>query len=126
MRGGGWVPRGMSASLREPWGGRSASLSLQLPGPPCSMLLQAWEWEDEDQASMGPASSMGSFHQSGSECEADEYLKDRAWAQESDSDHRCSSESPERPASAFTSDVPHVVPCKFIISLAFPLTSGEH
>nr|XP_005908179.1 PREDICTED: uncharacterized protein KIAA1257 homolog [Bos mutus] len=89
------------------------------------MSLQAWEWEDEDQASMGPASSMGSFHQSGSECEADEYLKDRAWAQESDSDHRCSSESPERPASAFTSDMPHVVPCKFIISLAFPLTSGH-
>ncbi|XP_024839095.1 uncharacterized protein CFAP92 isoform X2 [Bos taurus] len=89
------------------------------------MSLQAWEWEDEDQASMGPASSMGSFHQSGSECEADEYLKDRAWAQESDSDHRCSSESPERPASAFTSHMPHVVPCTFIISLAFPLTSGH-
>ncbi|KAF4023795.1 hypothetical protein G4228_016056 [Cervus hanglu yarkandensis] len=89
------------------------------------MSLQAWEWEDEDQASTGPVSSMGSFHQSGSECEADEYLKDRAWAQESDSDHRCSSESSERPTSAFNSDVPHVVPCKFVISLAFPLTSGH-
>ncbi|KAB0377726.1 hypothetical protein FD755_009304, partial [Muntiacus reevesi] len=89
------------------------------------MSLQAWEWEDEDQASTGPVSSMGSFHRSGSECEADEYLKGRAWAQESDSDHRCSSESSERPASAFNSDVPHVVPCKFVISLAFPLTSGH-
>lgn len=89
------------------------------------MSLQAWEWEDEDQASTGPVSSMGSFHQSGSECEADEYLKDRAWAQESDSDHRCSSESSERPTSAFNSDAPHVVPCKFVISLAFPLTSGK-
>ena len=59
------------------------------------MLLQAWEWEDEDQASMGPASSMGSFHQSGSECEADEYLKDRAWAQESDS-HQAPPASPRR------------------------------
>ncbi|KAM9681690.1 uncharacterized protein CFAP92 isoform 2-T2 [Dama dama] len=115
----------MPASLPEPWGDRGASLSWQPPGPPCSMSLQAWEWEDEDQASTGPVSSMGSFHQSGSECEADEYLKDRAWAQESDSDHRCSSESSERPTSAFNSDVPHVVPCKFVISLAFPLTSGH-
>ncbi|XP_055269437.1 uncharacterized protein CFAP92 [Moschus berezovskii] len=88
------------------------------------MSLQAWEREDEDQASVGPVSSTGSFHQSGSECEAAESLKDRAWAQESDSDHRCSSESSERPASTFNSDAPHVVPCKFVISLAFPLISG--
>lgn len=90
------------------------------------MSLQAWEWEDEDQASMGPvSSSMGSVHQPGSECEADQYLKDRAPARESDSDHRCSSESSERPASAFSADAPHIVPCEFVIALAFPLTSGK-
>ncbi|XP_017893729.1 PREDICTED: uncharacterized protein KIAA1257 homolog isoform X2 [Capra hircus] len=115
----------MSASLQEPWGARSASLSLQPPGPPRSMSLQAWEWEDEDQASMGPVSSMGSFRQSGSECGADEHLKDQAWAQESDSERRGSSESSERPTSVCSSDAPHVVPCKFTISLAFPLTSGH-
>ncbi|XP_070319613.1 uncharacterized protein CFAP92 isoform X2 [Odocoileus virginianus] len=90
------------------------------------MSLQAWEWEDEDQASVGPvSSSMGSVHQSGSECEAHQYLKDRARARESDSDHRCSSESSERPASAFSADAPHIVPCEFVIALAFPLTSGH-
>ena len=89
------------------------------------MSLQAGEWEDEDQASMGPVSSMGSFRQSGSECGADEHLKDQAWAQESDSERRGSSESSERPTSVCSSDAPHVVPCKFTISLAFPLTSGK-
>nr|XP_020728136.1 uncharacterized protein KIAA1257 homolog isoform X6 [Odocoileus virginianus texanus] len=90
------------------------------------MSLQAWEWEDEDQASVGPvSSSVGSVHQSGSECEAHQYLKDRARARESDSDHRCSSESSERPASAFSADAPHIVPCEFVIALAFPLTSSH-
>ncbi|XP_029098449.1 uncharacterized protein KIAA1257 homolog isoform X4 [Monodon monoceros] len=89
------------------------------------MWLPACEWEDEDQASMGAVSSMGSFYQSVSECEVEENLKVRAWAQESATGHQCSGESSEGPASTFDSDVPHVVPCKFIISLAFPVTAGH-
>ncbi|KAB0401879.1 hypothetical protein E2I00_011804 [Balaenoptera physalus] len=89
------------------------------------MWLQACEWEDEDEASTGAVSSMGSFYQSGSECEVEESLKVRAWAQESATGHQCSGESSEGPASTFDSDVPHVVPCKFIISLAFPVTAGH-
>ncbi|KAF3828868.1 hypothetical protein GH733_003132, partial [Mirounga leonina] len=88
------------------------------------MSLHAWEWEDEDRASMGPMSSMASFYQSGSECDMEEYLKVKAQAQESDSEHPCSSESSYGPASTFNSDVPQVVPCKFIISLAFPVNTG--
>ncbi|XP_057562296.1 uncharacterized protein CFAP92 [Hippopotamus amphibius kiboko] len=89
------------------------------------MSLHAWEWGDEDQVSVGPASSTGSFYPSGSECDVEEHLPVRAWAQESDTDHPCSSESSEGPASTFDSDVPHTVPCKFIISLAFPATAGH-
>lgn len=74
---------------------------------------------------MGTMSSMGSFYQSGSECEVEENLKVRAWAQESATGYQCSGESSEGPASTFDSDVPHVVPCKFIISLAFPVTAGK-
>ncbi|XP_045846697.1 uncharacterized protein KIAA1257 homolog isoform X2 [Meles meles] len=88
------------------------------------MSLHAWEWEDEDPVSMGRMSSMASFYQSGSECDMEEYLKVKAQAQESDSEHPCSSESSSGLASAFISDVPHVVPCKFIISLAFPVNTG--
>ncbi|KAM9075129.1 LOW QUALITY PROTEIN: uncharacterized protein CFAP92 [Megaptera novaeangliae] len=89
------------------------------------MWLQACEWEDKDEASTGAVSSMGSFYQSGSECEVQESLKVRAWAQESATGHQCSGESSEGPASTFDSDVPHVVPCQFIISLAFPVTAGH-
>nr|KAF6456651.1 hypothetical protein HJG63_007219 [Rousettus aegyptiacus] len=89
------------------------------------MSLHAWEWEDEDRASMGPMPSMGSFYQSTSECDVEEYLKARAQAQESDSDQCSSIESSEGPASTFNSDVPQVVPCKFIISLAFPVNVEE-
>ncbi|XP_034514752.1 uncharacterized protein KIAA1257 homolog [Ailuropoda melanoleuca] len=89
------------------------------------MSLHAWEWEDEDRASMGPMSSMVSFYQSGSECDMEEYLKVKAQAQESDSERPCSSESSYGPASTFNSDVPQVVPCKFIISLAFPVNTGN-
>ncbi|XP_022262036.1 uncharacterized protein CFAP92 isoform X16 [Canis lupus baileyi] len=88
------------------------------------MSLHAWEWEDEDRVSMGPMSSMGSFYQSGSECDMEEYLKVKAQAQESDSEHPFSSESSYGPASTFNSDVPQVVPCKFIISLALPVNTG--
>ncbi|XP_077622974.1 uncharacterized protein CFAP92 [Crocuta crocuta] len=68
---------------------------------------------------------MGSFYQSGSECEMEERLRARAQAPESDSDQRCGSESLSSPAGSFGSDVPQVVPCKFVISLAFPVTAGH-
>nr|XP_031326888.1 uncharacterized protein KIAA1257 homolog isoform X9 [Camelus dromedarius] len=89
------------------------------------MSLNAWEWEDEDRASVGPVSSVSSFHPSGSECEVDEDLQVGAWAQESESDHQCSSRSSAGSVSAVNSDVPHVVPCTFVISLAFPVTAGR-
>ncbi|XP_044919319.1 uncharacterized protein KIAA1257 homolog isoform X6 [Mustela putorius furo] len=88
------------------------------------MSLNAWEREDEDPVSMGPLSSMASFYQSGSECDVEEYLKVKAQAQESDSEHPCSSESSFGLASTLDSDVPQAVPCKFIISLAFPVSTG--
>uniref|UniRef100_A0A8D2CUI7 Cilia and flagella associated protein 92 (putative) n=1 Tax=Sciurus vulgaris TaxID=55149 RepID=A0A8D2CUI7_SCIVU len=87
------------------------------------MSLNAWEWEDEDQASIDPLSSLHSFLQTANECVVDEYLRTRA--QEYDSDNRCSSlGSLEEPATASASDVPQLVPCEFIISLAFPLNLG--
>ncbi|XP_063662291.1 uncharacterized protein CFAP92 isoform X11 [Pan troglodytes] len=89
------------------------------------MSLHAWEWE-EDPASIEPISSITSFYQSTSECDVEEHLKAKARAQESDSDRPCSSiESSSEPASTFSSDVPHVVPCKFTISLAFPVNMGQ-
>ncbi|XP_053514441.1 uncharacterized protein CFAP92 [Artibeus jamaicensis] len=90
------------------------------------MSLHAWDWEDEDTASMEPTSSMGSFCQSVSDCDVEEYLKARAQAPESDSDRQCSSiESSDGPGSAFHSDMPQVVPCTFVISLAFPVSVGH-
>ncbi|XP_047390570.1 uncharacterized protein CFAP92 isoform X2 [Sciurus carolinensis] len=87
------------------------------------MSLNAWEWEDEDQASIDPLSSLHSFLQTANECVVDDYLRTRA--QEYDSDNRYSSlGSLEEPATAFDSDVPQLVPCKFIISLAFPINLG--
>ncbi|XP_042768002.1 uncharacterized protein KIAA1257 homolog isoform X4 [Panthera leo] len=99
------------------------------PGVPglwvlCGMSLHAWEWEDQDRASMGPMSSMGSFYRSGSEWDTEEYLKVRGQAPELDSDHPCSKSS-HGPADSFQSDVPQAVPCKFVISLAFPVTAGH-
>lgn len=90
------------------------------------MSLHTWDWEDEDTMSMGPVSSMGSFCQSMSDGDVEEYLKARNQAQEWDSDRQCSSiEFSDGPASAFNSDMPQVVPCKFIISLAFPVNTGK-
>ncbi|KAM5309310.1 uncharacterized protein CFAP92 isoform 2-T2 [Glossophaga mutica] len=90
------------------------------------MSLNAWDWEDEDTASMGPTSSMGSFCQSMSDCDVEEYLKARDQAQEWDSDRQGSSiESSDGPASTFNSDIPQGVPCTFIISLAFPVSVGH-
>ncbi|XP_072865913.1 uncharacterized protein CFAP92 isoform X2 [Chlorocebus sabaeus] len=89
------------------------------------MSLNAWEWE-EDPASIEPISSITSFYQSTSECDVEEHLKAKARARESDSDRQCSStESSSEPASTFSSDVPHVVPCTFTISLAFPVNTGH-
>ncbi|XP_073087212.1 uncharacterized protein CFAP92 [Manis javanica] len=89
------------------------------------MSLDAWEWEGEDRGSVGPRASMGTSHQSGSECEVEECLKAGAGAQESESDHQCSSIGSSGPASTFNSDPPHVVPCEFTISLAFPVNVGH-
>lgn len=117
------------ACLRGTEGGDSSAFIVFQPGVPglwvlCGMSLHAWEWEDEDRASMGPMSSMGSFYQSGSEWDTEEYLKVRGQAPESDSDHPCSKSS-HGPADSFQSDVPQAVPCKFVISLAFPVTAGK-
>nr|XP_005600397.2 uncharacterized protein KIAA1257 homolog isoform X1 [Equus caballus] len=88
------------------------------------MSLHSWEWEDEDRTSTGPLVSPGSFYQTRSECDVEECLKARA--QVSDSDHQCSSvESSDGPASNPNSDVPQVVPCQFVISLAFPARFGH-
>ncbi|KAL0584672.1 hypothetical protein AAY473_040516 [Plecturocebus cupreus] len=87
------------------------------------MSLHAWEWE-EHPASIEAITSITSFYQFTSECDVEEHLKARA--QESDSDRQCSSiTSSSEPASAFGSDVPHVVPCKLSISLAFPVNMGH-
>lgn len=74
---------------------------------------------------MGLMPSMDSFYQSMNECDEEEYLKARAQAQESDSDQCRNIESLNRPASTFNADVFQVVPCKFIISLAFTVNMGK-
>ncbi|XP_016053441.1 PREDICTED: uncharacterized protein KIAA1257 homolog [Miniopterus natalensis] len=84
------------------------------------MSLHAWDWEDEDVESMEPMGALSNFCQSMSECQVEECLS--AKAQESESDQQySSSRSPDGRASTFSSEVPQVVPCKFIISLAFPV-----
>lgn len=91
------------------------------------MSLRAWEWEEEGRASMDPASSMASAYQSASEFEeTEEYLKSRTPAQEWDSEDQFSSlHSSEGPVCTYNSDVPQVVPCRFVISLAFPAITGR-
>ncbi|XP_069848159.1 uncharacterized protein [Dipodomys merriami] len=90
------------------------------------MSLQAWEWEeDEDQGSMEPISPLASFYKSLSDCDVEEYLRAKARAQESDSDDHFSMDSSFKTASTFDSDAPQVVPCKFVISLAFPANAGQ-
>ncbi|XP_023372725.1 uncharacterized protein KIAA1257 homolog [Otolemur garnettii] len=90
------------------------------------MSLHAWQWEDEEHSSTGVISSVNSFYQSLSGCDVEEYLKATAMAsaQESASEGQGSSDFSEDPSSTFNSDEPHVVPCKFIISLAFPVNLG--
>ncbi|XP_050021370.1 uncharacterized protein CFAP92 isoform X1 [Alexandromys fortis] len=90
------------------------------------MALQAWDWEEEDRASVGPLSSMASAYQSASEYETEEYLKSRTPAHEWDSEDQFSSlHSSEGTSCPFTPDVPQVVPCRFVISLAFPALTGQ-
>ena len=84
----------------------------------CNMSLQAWDWEEEERAS----TVVSAFH-SGSECEVEDYLKCRHPAHEWDYEDQfsCSLHSSEGPAS----DVPQIVPCRFVISLAFPILIGR-
>nr|XP_020138877.1 uncharacterized protein KIAA1257-like [Microcebus murinus] len=92
-----------------------------------SMSLQGWQWEDEDRTSLGRISSINSFFQSASEYDTEEHLESATQARESDTDFECCSlESLEEPAtSSYKADMPQVVPCKFIISLAFPANLGH-
>nr|KAF6297574.1 hypothetical protein mPipKuh1_007153 [Pipistrellus kuhlii] len=86
------------------------------------MALQAWDWDDEDLESMRPISSLGSFCQSISEVGVEEYMA-RTRATGSESEHLYSSTAS---SSTLNADVPHVVPCKFIISMAFPGAVGPN
>uniref|UniRef100_A0A8C8Z5G6 Cilia and flagella associated protein 92 (putative) n=1 Tax=Prolemur simus TaxID=1328070 RepID=A0A8C8Z5G6_PROSS len=90
------------------------------------MSLKAWQWEDEDRPSLGPISSVNSLYPSPSECDIQECLKATVRAQASDSDFESSSfESSEESGGTLNSDMPQVVPCKFVISLAFPVNMGH-
>ncbi|NP_001414769.1 uncharacterized protein CFAP92 isoform X2 [Rattus norvegicus] len=89
------------------------------------MALQAWDWEEEERASTRPLSTASDYH-SASECETEEYPKSRTPGNEWDSEDQFSSlHSSEGPACISNSDVPQVVPCKFVISLAFPSLLGN-
>ena len=86
----------------------------------CTMSLQAWDWEGEEGSSMGP-------HSVASESEMEENLKSRIPAHDRDSEDQFSSSlhSSEGPACISNSDVPQIVPCRFEISLAFPVLIGR-
>uniref|UniRef100_A0A8C6H417 Cilia and flagella associated protein 92 n=1 Tax=Mus spicilegus TaxID=10103 RepID=A0A8C6H417_MUSSI len=86
----------------------------------CTMSLQAWDWEGEEGSSMGP-------HSVASESEMEENLKSRIPAHDWDSEDQFSSSlhSSEGPACISNSDVPQIVPCRFEISLAFPVLIGN-
>lgn len=110
------------------WASRVGLLLVSLLSPTravlllCNMSLRTWEWEEEERGSVGPL-SVASAYQSASECEeTEEYLKCRTSTHGWDSEDQFSSSlhSSEEPACTFNADVPQVVPCKFIISLAFP------
>nr|XP_008258563.2 uncharacterized protein CFAP92 isoform X2 [Oryctolagus cuniculus] len=72
------------------------------------MSLHSWDKEYEDRTSSEPTYSIASVYQ----FDVDEDLKG--------SERQEGSEYSEEPSSTFHSDVPHVVPWKLIISLAFP------
>ncbi|KAM4861359.1 uncharacterized protein RHO17_013940 [Thomomys bottae] len=84
------------------------------------MSLQSWEKADED-----PISSLSNFYHSLSDCDVEEHLRAKVRTQEADSDDHCSRDSSVKTASSFDSDVPQVVPCEFIISLALPANAGQ-
>ncbi|XP_023568272.1 uncharacterized protein KIAA1257 homolog [Octodon degus] len=84
------------------------------------MSLHAWDWEDEDSENVRPASSFPNFYHF--EAEADHSL--RAAAQESDFDNSSGSLESLK-ASTFNPDVPQVVPCNLIISLALPVNTDH-
>lgn len=87
------------------------------------MSLHAWGCEDEDKASTRPRPSQSGFSGSVSECDVADL---NAAAQAPGSEHQCSSiASSDGPASISNSEEPQVVPCNFIISLAFPVNIGE-
>ncbi|XP_076796186.1 uncharacterized protein CFAP92 [Arvicanthis niloticus] len=90
------------------------------------MSLQAWDWEEDERASTGPLSMASACH-SGSECDMEDYLKSRTPAHEWDCEDQFSSSlhSSEGPAGTSNTDVPQIVPCRFVISLAFPTVIGN-
>ncbi|KAM4820877.1 uncharacterized protein CFAP92 isoform 2-T3 [Thomomys bottae] len=89
------------------------------------MSLQAWEREEEGPGSLQPVSSLARFYQSLSDCDMGESLRAKALAQESDSDDHLSMDFSLETGSTVDSDVPQLVPCKFVISLALPANAGQ-
>ncbi|KAL6074547.1 hypothetical protein STEG23_014489 [Scotinomys teguina] len=90
------------------------------------MSLRTWEWEEEERASLEPVPSMTSASQSPSECEMEDFLKSRFPAQEWDSEELFSNlHSSQGPTCAYNSDLPQVVPCRFIVSLAVPVITVQ-
>uniref|UniRef100_A0A671E149 Cilia and flagella associated protein 92 (putative) n=1 Tax=Rhinolophus ferrumequinum TaxID=59479 RepID=A0A671E149_RHIFE len=89
------------------------------------MSLHAGECKAEDEARMPPRPSRSGFSRSASECGV-ENLTAGAQARDSASERQCSSvASSHGPAIISNSDEPQVVPCNFIISLAFPVNIGH-
>lgn len=103
----------------HPWGEQRVVPAFVFPQPgeqqvgrpaarPRRMSLHSWDKEYEDRTSSEPTYSIASVYQ----FDVDEDLKG--------SERQEGSEYSEEPSSTFHSDVPHVVPWKLIISLAFP------
>uniref|UniRef100_A0A8C9PCW6 Cilia and flagella associated protein 92 (putative) n=1 Tax=Spermophilus dauricus TaxID=99837 RepID=A0A8C9PCW6_SPEDA len=88
------------------------------------MSLNAWEWEDEDMAIIDPLTSLRSFFQTTNDCVVEDYLGTRVQEYDYDGRYGTLGSLEEEPVSPFEPDVPQVVPCKFIISLAFPVNFG--
>lgn len=90
------------------------------------MSLHARECKAEDEAHMPPRPSRSGFSRSASECGV-ENLTAGAQVRDSASGRQCSSvASLHGPASISNSDEPQVVPCNFIISLAFPVNISKY
>uniref|UniRef100_A0A8C6A6R8 Cilia and flagella associated protein 92 (putative) n=1 Tax=Marmota marmota marmota TaxID=9994 RepID=A0A8C6A6R8_MARMA len=88
------------------------------------MSLNAWEWEDEDAAIIDPLTSLHSFLQTTNDCVVEGYLGTRVQEYDYDGRYGTLGSLEEEHVSPFEPDVPQVVPCKFIISLAFPVNFG--